>query len=109
MLGTQVIALILSVYGVVGDDRVEGIGWVRGIIILAIALVTFVLVDLVKVLTIRLWNRRFNKTHNYIVKPKPTLKTITQKVSSSHRKETRAQRFNQEHNLHWEDQGFRSY
>lgn len=108
VLGTQVIALILSVYGVVGDDRVEGIGWVRGIIILAIALVTFVLVDLVKVLTIRLWNRRFNKTNNYIVKPKPTLKTITQKVSS-HRKETRAQRFNQEHNLHWEDQGFRSY
>lgn len=107
VLGTQVIALILSVYGVVGDARVEGIGWVRGIIILAIALVTFVLVDLVKVLTIRLWNRYNNKSNNYVVKPKPTLKSITKKVSG--KKQTRAQRFNQEHALHWEDEGFRSY
>lgn len=76
----------------------EGIGWVRGIIILAIALVTFVLVDLVKVFTIRLWNR-YNNINNYIVKPKPTLKNLTTKL----KKPTRAQRFNEEHALRWDE------
>lgn len=91
VLGTQVIALILSVYGVVGDSRVEGIGWVRGIIIIAIALVTFVLVDLVKVATIRLWNRHHN--YNNIVKKKPTLSLKKLKQKS---KPTRAQKFIQD-------------
>lgn len=54
VLGTQVIALFLSVYGAVGDATVEGIGWAAGLAIIAVALITFILVDLVKVLTIHL-------------------------------------------------------
>jgi hypothetical protein len=106
-LGTQVIALILSVYGVVGDSRVEGIGWVNGIIIIAIALITFVLVDLVKVFTIRLWNRYHNTT-SVIVKPKPTLKTLINKNS---KKSTRAHQFTQDHALNWSEnnEGHRAY
>ncbi|KAG0174749.1 hypothetical protein DFQ28_002391 [Apophysomyces sp. BC1034] len=58
VLGTQVIALILSVYGVFGEDQnISGIGWPRGLIIIAISLGTFLVVDLVKVWTIRLWNK----------------------------------------------------
>jgi H+-transporting ATPase len=108
VLGTQVIALILSVYGVVGDARVEGIGWVRGIIIVAIALVTFVLVDLVKVLTIHLWNK--NHSYNTIIKKKPTLSSPLQKLKQG-KKSTRAQKFNQEHALQWDEQqeGYRGY
>lgn len=83
--------MILSVYGVVGDSRVEGIGWVRGIIIIAIALVTFVLVDLVKVATIRLWNIHYS--YNNIVKKKPTLSLKKLKQKS---KPTRAQKFIQD-------------
>ncbi|CAO3664221.1 unnamed protein product [Rhizopus stolonifer] len=85
VLGTQLIALILSVYGAVGDASVEGIGWSMGLAILAIALVTFVLVDLVKVFTITLWNKKYGKT-------------LIQ------RNQTRAQRFQQDHNqsLEWE-------
>lgn len=81
----------MSVYGVVGDARVEGIGWIRGIIIIAIALVTFVLVDLVKVATIRLWNK--HHSYNNIIKKKPTLslKKLKQK-----NKPTRAQKFIQD-------------
>ncbi|KAL9550384.1 hypothetical protein MBANPS3_004753 [Mucor bainieri] len=91
VLGTQVIALILSVYGVVGDARVEGIGWARGIIIIAIALVTFVLVDLVKVATIRLWNK--HHSYNSVIKKKPTLSLTKLKQKS---KPTRAQKFIQD-------------
>lgn len=79
------IALILSVYGAVGDASVEGIGWSMGLVILTIALVTFVLVDLVKVFTITFWNKKYEKT-------------LIQK------NQTRAQRFQQDHNqsLEWE-------
>ncbi|CAO3600098.1 unnamed protein product [Absidia cylindrospora] len=58
VLGTQVIALILSVYGMFGlNSTIQGIGWSVGMIIIAISLATFVVVDLVKVATIRLWDR----------------------------------------------------
>ncbi|KAI8057500.1 plasma-membrane proton-efflux P-type ATPase [Thamnidium elegans] len=102
VLTTQIIALVLSVYGFVGDAKVEGIGWAQGLIILAVALVTFVLVDLVKVLTIRLWNR--NHPTSVIVKHRPTLKSLTQgKTLSIGKKPTRAQKFNQEHHLDWSE------
>jgi H+-transporting ATPase len=67
------------VYGYVGDSSVQGIGWVRAICIVAIALFTFVIVDLVKVLTIRLWNK------------KPASKELS-----------RAKKFNEEHDLRWD-------
>ncbi|KAI9488988.1 plasma-membrane proton-efflux P-type ATPase [Zychaea mexicana] len=57
VLGTQVIALILSVYGFFGyDENIGSIGWPRGMIILAISLVTFLLLDIVKVLMIFVWD-----------------------------------------------------
>ncbi|KAG1055629.1 hypothetical protein G6F43_002428 [Rhizopus delemar] len=89
VLGTQVIALVLSVYGAVGDASVEGIGWPIGLIVLAIALVTFVLVDFVKVLTITVWNKQYTKS------------TVQNK------KQTRAKRFQQEHShsLQWHTSG----
>lgn len=97
------IALVLSVYGVVGDEKVQGIGWAQGLIVIAIALVTFILVDLVKVFTIRMWNR--SHPTSVIVKPKPTLKSLTQgkSLSTGSGKPTRAQKFNQEHNLNWDE------
>ncbi|KAI8328765.1 plasma-membrane proton-efflux P-type ATPase [Chlamydoabsidia padenii] len=58
VLGTQVIALVLSVYGMFGQNSdIEGIGWPVGMIIIAISLVTFIVVDVVKVATIKLWDR----------------------------------------------------
>ncbi|KAI8365986.1 plasma-membrane proton-efflux P-type ATPase [Radiomyces spectabilis] len=58
VLGTQVVALILSVYGIFGQvPNVAPIGWPRALIILAISLGTFVVVDILKVITIQLWNR----------------------------------------------------
>ncbi|KAI9356944.1 plasma-membrane proton-efflux P-type ATPase [Pilaira anomala] len=103
VLGTQVIALVLSVYGVVGDEKVQGIGWAQGLIVIVIVLVTFILVDLVKVFTIRMWNR--SHSTSVIVKPKPTLKSLTQgkSLSIGNSKPTRAQKFNQEHNLNWDE------
>ncbi|KAI9030959.1 plasma-membrane proton-efflux P-type ATPase [Phycomyces nitens] len=62
VLATQFIALILSVYGVFGQiPNVEAIGWPRGMIIMAISIGTFVVIDIFKVFTIRLWNRFANK------------------------------------------------
>lgn len=83
------IALVLSVYGAVGDASVEGIGWPIGLIVLAIALVTFALVDFVKVLTITVWNKQYTKS------------TVQNK------KQTRAKRFQQEHShsLQWHTSG----
>jgi H+-transporting ATPase len=80
VLGTQVVALVLSVYGCVGDKTVEAIGWIKGIIIIVIALFTFILVDLIKVATIRLWNWKFGNN---------TVKTHTraQKFQLEHRSE----------------------
>ncbi|RCI07099.1 hypothetical protein CU098_010221 [Rhizopus stolonifer] len=58
VLGTQVIALILSVYGAFGDNaNISGIGWGRGMIIIAISLGIFLVIDMVKVITISIWER----------------------------------------------------
>lgn len=57
VLGTQVIALVLSVYGMFGQNpAIEGIGWPVGMIVIAISLATFIVVDVVKVATIKLWD-----------------------------------------------------
>lgn len=62
VLGTQVIALIISVYGFFGyDDNIESIGWPMGLVILAISLGTFIITDICKVLLIQLWNHVFDK------------------------------------------------
>lgn len=57
VLGTQVIALFLSVYGVGQSQNISGIGWPRGLIIIAISLAIFLIIDLVKVLTIFIWEK----------------------------------------------------
>ncbi|KAG0854267.1 hypothetical protein G6F17_006498 [Rhizopus arrhizus] len=58
VLGTQVIALLLSVYGAFGENQnIAGIGWVRGIIIISISLAIFLVIDVIKVLTIYIWEK----------------------------------------------------
>ncbi|KAI8372494.1 plasma-membrane proton-efflux P-type ATPase [Blakeslea trispora] len=79
VLGTQVIALVLSVYGAFGaDPSIAGIGWPRGLIIIAISLVTFLIIDLIKVVTIYIWDLFANKSNSELVmaskKPKETSK-----------------------------------
>ncbi|CEP09786.1 hypothetical protein [Parasitella parasitica] len=65
VLGTQVIALILSVYGAFGaDPNIGSIGWARGMIIIAISLATFLIVDVIKVVTIFIWDKFANKSKN---------------------------------------------
>lgn len=94
VLGTQVIALFLSVYGAVGDATVEGIGWTAGLAIIAVALITFILVDLVKVLTIHLWNKRHSGNNMRVVA-----------AQKDELKPSRVQRFQQEHSgsLNWSE------
>ncbi|ORE03094.1 plasma-membrane proton-efflux P-type ATPase [Rhizopus microsporus var. microsporus] len=94
VLGTQVIALFLSVYGAVGDATVEGIGWAAGLAIIAVALITFILVDLVKVLTIHLWNKRHVGNNIRVAV-----------VQKNELKPSRVQRFQQEHSgsLNWSE------
>lgn len=65
VLGTQVIALVLSVYGAFGaDPNIGSIGWARGMIIIAISLGTFFIVDVIKVFVIFVWDKFANKSNN---------------------------------------------
>ncbi|KAI9486602.1 MAG: plasma-membrane proton-efflux P-type ATPase [Benjaminiella poitrasii] len=65
VLGTQVIALILSVYGAFGaDPMISSIGWPYGLIILAISLGTFLIIDVIKVVTITIWDKFADKSRN---------------------------------------------
>lgn len=70
VLGTQVIALVLSVYGAFGADatNIGSIGWPRGLIIIAISLGTFMVIDLLKVLTIFVWDKFADKSKSEFVK-----------------------------------------
>ncbi|KAI7907107.1 plasma-membrane proton-efflux P-type ATPase [Cokeromyces recurvatus] len=71
VLGTQIIALILSVYGAFGADaNIEGIGWPRGLIIIAISLGTFFIIDMIKVGTIVIWDKFADKSrHEFTAVP----------------------------------------
>jgi len=54
ILGTQVIALIFSIFGVFGESSSVGaISWAWGLSILGVSLVTFMLLDFVKVWILR--------------------------------------------------------
>ncbi|KAI8050000.1 plasma-membrane proton-efflux P-type ATPase [Thamnidium elegans] len=61
ILGTQLIALLLSVYGIPNNPNIAGIGWVTSIIILAISFATFFIMDVIKVVTVYVWEK-FDKT-----------------------------------------------
>lgn len=89
ILGTQVIALFLSIYGVPNNPNIAGIGWVRSVIILAISFATFFIMDIIKVMTIRLWEK-FDKP----VSPSSTLAYVKPKP----KKESKASRFMQKQN-----------
>ncbi|KAI9314072.1 plasma-membrane proton-efflux P-type ATPase [Dichotomocladium elegans] len=57
VMGTQVIALVISVYGFFGyDPNIESIGWPMGLAIIGISLATFVVTDIAKVFLIWFWN-----------------------------------------------------
>ncbi|KAG1133781.1 hypothetical protein G6F61_000451 [Rhizopus arrhizus] len=75
VLGTQVIALVLSVYGVFGEDQnIAGIGWVRGVIIIAISLGIFLIIDMLKVLTIFIWDKLERNPSSFVSNKTPTSK-----------------------------------
>lgn len=61
------IALFISVYGVGADPNVVGIGWPRGLIVIAISLVTFVIIDFIKVAIIHVWDKFADKSKNEFV------------------------------------------
>jgi H+-transporting ATPase len=83
VLGTQVIALVLSVYGAFGADPTIGsIGWVRGLIIIAISLGTFFIIDVIKVVTISFWDKFANKSRNEFT-PVPAFATTKNKKKDS--------------------------
>ncbi|KAH8548886.1 plasma-membrane proton-efflux P-type ATPase [Umbelopsis sp. PMI_123] len=57
ILGTQVVALFFSVYGVFGPrEHVAPCGWPWGLSVLGISLVYFMLLDVIKVWIFRVWN-----------------------------------------------------
>ncbi|KAF9979215.1 hypothetical protein BGZ73_004101 [Actinomortierella ambigua] len=56
VMGTQVFAMLICIYGVIVGAP---IGWVKGIVIIAISLVYFVLLDFVKVFIFRHWSFEF--------------------------------------------------
>ncbi|KAI9318399.1 plasma-membrane proton-efflux P-type ATPase [Dichotomocladium elegans] len=57
VIGTQILALFFSVYGVFGEEHgVAPCGYAWGFAVLAISLVFFMLLDLVKVYVLRVWN-----------------------------------------------------
>ncbi|KAF9434195.1 hypothetical protein BGZ76_008421 [Entomortierella beljakovae] len=56
VMGTQVFAMLICVYGVIVG---EAIGWTWGIAVIAISLVYFILLDFVKVYIFRKWNYEF--------------------------------------------------
>ncbi|KAI8979836.1 plasma-membrane proton-efflux P-type ATPase [Mycotypha africana] len=76
VLGTQVIALVLSVYGAFGaDPNISSIGWLLGLAILAISLGTFFLIDVLKVLVIYFWDTFVGKQLSHEYKPAKCKKT----------------------------------
>lgn len=100
VLGTQVIALIISVYGFFGyDDNIEGIGWPMGLVILAISLGTFLITDVCKVLLIQLWSHVFDKRSSTSIWPGKKSRVM---ASASSGGGTRAQQFVQrrQHEMH---------
>ncbi|KAG2178460.1 hypothetical protein INT44_001612 [Umbelopsis vinacea] len=60
IIGTQIVALLFSVYGVFGEaEEVAGCGWAWGMGVLGISLVYFMLLDVVKVWIFRAWSFEF--------------------------------------------------
>ncbi|KAI8141888.1 plasma-membrane proton-efflux P-type ATPase [Fennellomyces sp. T-0311] len=89
VLGTQVIALVFSVYGFFGyDESIGSIGWPVGLVVIAISLATFLLTDIFKVLMIYVWDRFLEK------KKMPGISWRKNKLGS------RAQQFQKRHELH---------
>ncbi|KAI8335422.1 plasma-membrane proton-efflux P-type ATPase [Chlamydoabsidia padenii] len=57
IIGTQIVALLFSVYGVFGEgEGVAPCGWPWGLAVLGISLVFFMFLDVVKVYVFRYWN-----------------------------------------------------
>ncbi|KAJ3160888.1 hypothetical protein HDU86_008250 [Geranomyces michiganensis] len=55
IIGTQIIAMFMSIYGVSGLDA-EPIGWGWGLGVMAVSLISFAFLDAIKVLVIRNWS-----------------------------------------------------
>ncbi|KAI7896813.1 plasma-membrane proton-efflux P-type ATPase [Mucor mucedo] len=84
ILGTQVLALFFSVYGVFGEkEEVRGCGWAWGMAVLGVSLVYFMLMDVVKVWLFRRWN--FALTAKLAPTPKRKAKLAARGLESSQR------------------------
>ncbi|CAM0138675.1 hypothetical protein VKS41_008406 [Umbelopsis sp. WA50703] len=60
IIGTQIVALFFSIYGVFGEaEEVAGCGWAWGMGVLGISLVFFMILDVVKVWIFRSWSFEF--------------------------------------------------
>ncbi|KAI8974318.1 plasma-membrane proton-efflux P-type ATPase [Pilobolus umbonatus] len=91
ILSTQLVALILSVYGVVGGEaqNISGIGWINGLIVVSLSVVIFFITDFVKVGTIFLWDLKFNKTSTQPTKASQFIKKQQRSRSGYDRAERR--------------------
>ncbi|OZJ01961.1 hypothetical protein BZG36_05130 [Bifiguratus adelaidae] len=59
IIGTQIVALFFSVYGVFGiHEGIEGCGWPWGVAVLGVSLVYFMILDNIKVFIFRIWDFR---------------------------------------------------
>ncbi|KAI9487948.1 plasma-membrane proton-efflux P-type ATPase [Zychaea mexicana] len=57
VIGTQILALLFSVYGVFGEAHgVAPCGWAWGLAVLGISFVYFMILDVVKVYVLRIWS-----------------------------------------------------
>ncbi|KAG0213148.1 hypothetical protein BGX31_001335 [Mortierella sp. GBA43] len=56
VMGTQVFAMLICVYGIIVEEE---IGWVWGVVVIAISLVYFVVLDFVKVYIFNNWSFEF--------------------------------------------------
>jgi H+-transporting ATPase len=56
VMGTQVFAMLICIYGIIVGAP---IGWVKGIVVIAVSLIYFVLLDFVKVFIFRHWSFEF--------------------------------------------------
>ncbi|KAL1917538.1 uncharacterized protein VTP21DRAFT_3931 [Calcarisporiella thermophila] len=85
ILATQIIAMLVSIYGVTGHEHlIEPIGWIWGISIMAISLAYMFVLDFVKVLIFRWWN--FEKTVLLWPSPARRRKLSQKKLEVEHRK-----------------------
>ncbi|KAI7864411.1 plasma-membrane proton-efflux P-type ATPase [Spinellus fusiger] len=89
IIGTQIIALFFSVYGVFGEaEGVAPCGYGWGLSVLGISLVFFMFLDVVKVYIFKFWN--FEMTARLVPTPSRKLKLAQRKADAEKEKQVTA-------------------